>query len=60
MLFVPNRPINNEPALVQVMAWRQTGDKPWILFKNSLLETIFSCIWEFPIILTELALHEIR
>ena len=26
--FVPNGPIDNNPALVQVMAWRRTGDKP--------------------------------
>ena len=26
--FVPTSPIVNKPALVQVMAWRQTGDKP--------------------------------
>ena len=26
--FVPKGPINNKPALVQVMAWRWTGDKP--------------------------------
>ena len=26
--FVPKGPINNIPALVQKMAWRQTGDKP--------------------------------
>ena len=26
--FVPNGPIDNKPALVQVMAWRWTGDKP--------------------------------
>ena len=26
--FVPNVPINNIPALVQVMAWRRPGDKP--------------------------------
>ena len=26
--FVGNSPINNKPALVQIMAWRQTGDKP--------------------------------
>ena len=25
---VPRSPIDNKPALVQVMAWRQTGDKP--------------------------------
>ena len=26
--FVPKGPINNIPALVKMMAWRQTGDKP--------------------------------
>ena len=26
--FVPWSPIDNKPALVQVMAWRRTGDKP--------------------------------
>ena len=26
--FVPNGPINNIPALVQIMAWRRPGDKP--------------------------------
>ena len=26
--FVPNDPINNIPALVQVVAWRPPGDKP--------------------------------
>ena len=26
--FVPMGPINNIPSLVQIMAWRQTGDKP--------------------------------
>ena len=26
--FVPRGPIDNRPALVQVMAWRRTGDKP--------------------------------
>ena len=26
--FVPNAPINNIPALVQIMAWRRPGDKP--------------------------------
>ena len=25
--FVPKSPIDNKAALVQVMAWRQTGDK---------------------------------
>ena len=26
--FVPDGPINNIPALVQIMAWRRPGDKP--------------------------------
>ena len=26
--FVPKGPINNTPALVQIMAWRRLGDKP--------------------------------
>ena len=26
--FVPNGPINNIPALVQIMAWHRSGDKP--------------------------------
>ena len=26
--FVPNGPLNNIPALVQIMAWRRSGDKP--------------------------------
>ena len=26
--FVPRSPIDNKPALVQVMAWSRTGDKP--------------------------------
>ena len=26
--FVPRNPIDNKPALVQVMVWRRTGDKP--------------------------------
>ena len=28
MKFVPKGPINNIPALVQIMAWRRRGDKP--------------------------------
>ena len=26
--FVPRSPIDNKPALVQIMAWRRPGDKP--------------------------------
>ena len=28
MKFVPYGPINIQPALVQILAWHQTGDKP--------------------------------
>ena len=28
MKFVPKGPINNIPALVQIMVWRRRGDKP--------------------------------
>ena len=28
LYFVPKGPINNIPALVQIMAWRRPGDKP--------------------------------
>ena len=28
MKLVPKGPINNNPALVQIMAWRRSGDKP--------------------------------
>ena len=26
--FIPESPIDNKPAMVQVMAWRRTGGKP--------------------------------
>ena len=26
--YVANNPVNNKPALVRIMAWRRTGDKP--------------------------------
>ena len=26
--FVPRSPFDNKPALIQVMAWRRTGDEP--------------------------------
>ena len=28
MKFVPKGPINNNPALIQILAWRRSGDKP--------------------------------
>ena len=27
--FIPKDPINNNPSLVQIMAWRRPGDKLW-------------------------------
>ena len=27
--FIPRSPIDSKPALVQVMAWRRRGDKPF-------------------------------
>ena len=33
--FVPRSPIHNKPALVQVMAWCWTGDKPLLEFMLS-------------------------
>ena len=28
MKFVPTGPVNDIPALVQIVAWRRSGDKP--------------------------------
>ena len=36
--FVPNNPIDNKRALVQIMAWRRTGDKP--VFETMLTQFI--------------------
>ena len=30
--FVPKRPINNIPVLVQIMAWRRPGDIHWRIY----------------------------
>ena len=35
--FVPKGPINNNPALVKIMAWRRPGDK-------SLSELVMVCL----------------
>ena len=32
--FLPKGPNNNIPALVQIMAWRQPGDKPWHMYAS--------------------------
>ena len=42
--FVPKARINNIPALVQIMAWRRTGDKP-------LSEPLLVSLWA-PIYIT--------
>ena len=40
--FVPKGPINNIPALVQIMVWRRTGDKPLsVFFYHSIFLLIF-------------------
>ena len=36
--FVPKDPINNIPALVEIMVWRRSGDKP--LFEPMLTQFI--------------------
>ena len=33
--FVPKVPIDNIPALVQIMAWRWAGDRQAILWNNA-------------------------
>ena len=45
--FVPKGPINNIPALVQIMAWRQSGDKP-------LSEPMMVIYWRIYVSLNEL------
>ena len=40
--FVPKGPMNNIPALVQVMAWRRPGDKP---LTEARMESLLTHIW---------------
>ena len=52
--FVPKVPINNIPALVQIMAWHRPGDKP--LFKPMMVSLLMHiCVirpqWVNPILL---------
>ena len=35
-MFVPEGPIHNEPALVQIMVWGQIGNKP--LFEPMIIQ----------------------
>ena len=41
--FVPNCLIDNKPVLIQVMAWRRTGDKP--LSEPWLAEFTDACVY---------------
>ena len=41
--FVPKGPINNIPALVQIMAWRRPGDKP---LSEAMI--VYRCIYASP------------
>ena len=48
MKFVPKGPIDNKPALFQIMAWRQTGDKP--LSKPMLTWFTFAYEYEYIVL----------
>ena len=41
-MFVPKGPFNNNPALVQIIAWRRPGDKP---LPKQMLTQIYDVIW---------------
>ena len=41
--YVPRSPIHNKPALVQVMAWHQIGDKP--LSEPMLTQFNYAYMW---------------
>ena len=43
--FVPKDQMNNMPALVQIMAWRRTGDKP---LSESTRTTRTPAFWGYP------------
>ena len=51
--FVPKRPINNVPALVQIMAWRRRGDK-------SLSEPLMVSLLMHICVTASLGLNELR
>ena len=55
--FVPKGPINNIPALVQIMAWRQPGDKPlsepmMTQFNDVFMRHSASMSWNEPVHIT--------
>ena len=41
--FIPMSPIDNKPALVQVMAWHRKGDKP--LLELMLPQFVDTYVW---------------
>ena len=43
--FIPKGPINNMPALVQIMAWRRTGDK---LLSEAMLSNFIDAYNNYP------------
>ena len=43
LMFVPNVPINNIPTLVQIIAWRQPGDKQ--LSELMMIRLPYMCHW---------------
>ena len=47
--FVPNNPLDNTLALVQVMAWRRTGDKPLKTLSStvSVHQRIYTYNWHY-------------
>ena len=47
MEFVPNGLINNNPALVQIMTWRCTGDKPLSEANRTTRMPVF---WGYPLL----------
>ena len=40
--FVPKGPMNNIPALVQIMAWRRPGDKP---LSEPMIVSLLTHVW---------------
>ena len=55
--FVPTGPINNKPALVQVMAWHRTGDRPlfelqWRIYTALGEENIIFSVWAIMVLRT--------
>ena len=42
--FVPHVPINNMPALAQIVAWHQTGDKPFIVWTSFMMHIFITVL----------------